>query len=299
MQPEPIDIFTDNTNYSVTKIFAWVNSDLDGVGSTILLGNLFPNFEYKSIFFGDFESTFTEWWAINQDNYDKVFIVGMPLIQSMVNKLDDYKIIFVSDNDRPNVFDSTLIYEDTTSCTKLLYKKFKDKIDFPLQLKMFFVYINDYNSYELKHEESKFINAIFRKSGGGKFAKFVNRFWKGFDGFSTQEINLAESFFKELDNELEGLDLFKGEFKGFSVISTFSKFSVNELSSSILDNYETDVVIVVNPDTQFISFRKSKTSKADIVFMAENLCNGGGGEWAAGGQITPKFLDFTQKLIQL
>jgi hypothetical protein len=32
------------------RIFAWVNSDLDGIGSTILLGNIFKNFEYRHCF---------------------------------------------------------------------------------------------------------------------------------------------------------------------------------------------------------------------------------------------------------
>lgn len=53
----------------------------------------------------------------------------------------------------------------------------------------------------------------------------------------------------------------------------------------------------LNPDTNFVSFRKPEGSNADITFMAEKLCNGGGGEWASGGNITQKFLDFTQKLV--
>jgi hypothetical protein len=279
----------------MAKVFTWVNSDLDGVGSTILLGNMFSNFKYRNIFFGDFQETFTEWWENCRDDYDKIFIVGMPLDQTMVNKLDDRKIIFVSDmKDRPNVFDSTLIQEETTSCTKLLYQKFKDKIDFPVNLKKLFAYVDDYNSYDLKHEETKYLNALYRKSGGSKFQKFVNRFWKGFDGFTDSEKEKAEKFFKELDEELENLEIYQGEFKGFKVLSTFSKFSVNELSHALLDNYEVDVVIVVNPDTKFVSLRKAKDSKASAQMMAENLCDGGGSEFAAGGGITQKFIEFTQ-----
>jgi hypothetical protein len=282
-----------------TKVFAWCNSDLDGVGSTILLGNMFPNFEYRNIFFGDFQKAFTEWFEHCGDDYDKIFVVGIPLDQTTVNKLDDHKIVFVTDAaERPNVFDSTLIQEECTSCTKLLYRKFKDRIDFPLNLKKLFVYIDDYNSYELKHEETKYLNALYRKSGSSRFQKFAKRFWKGFDGFTGTETAKADEFFEELEKELESIDLYKGEYKGFKVLATFSKFSVNELAHSILDNYEVDVVMIVNPDTKFVSFRKAKASNSSAQMMAEKLCDGGGSDFAAGGNITPKFLEFTQTLIE-
>ncbi|MFK5284390.1 hypothetical protein ACI3PL_32900, partial [Lacticaseibacillus paracasei] len=74
----------------------------------------------------------------------------------------------------------------------------------------------------LKHEESSYLNAVYRKSGYKKFSTFVNRFWSGFDGFTNGELKLAESFFNEIDRECEGLDLFKGEFKKWKVILTFS-----------------------------------------------------------------------------
>jgi hypothetical protein len=281
----------------VTKVFTWVNSDLDGACSTILLGNLFKNFEYRSIFFGGFEEAFSKWWKDFSDDYDKIFVVGIPLTQQLINKYDDYKIIWVSDIDEKlNVYDSTLVRENTTSCSKLIYKKFKDKVEYPLEIKKLVAYIDDYNSYELKHEESVYLNAFFRKLGFDKFNKFVKRFWKGFDGFTTKEANLAGEFLKDIDNELESLTLYEGEFKGSKVLATFSKCAVNEIAKGILDNYETDVAMIVNTDTQYVSFRKSKDSKADLKFIAENLCDGGGSENASGGKMTQKFIEFTTKL---
>lgn len=292
-----VDIFTDATNYNVAKVFTWANSDLDGVGSVVLLGSMFPKHNYRSVFFGDFLKQFEQWWEIEKDNYDKVFIVGFPLDQSTVIKLDDYKIIFVSDNDRPTVYDSTLVYDDdVTSCTKLLYNKFKERIEFPPNLKKFFAYVNDYNSYSLKHEETKYLNALYRKSGSNRFSKFVKRFSHGFDGFTEKEVELAGTFFKELDNELEGLDLYEGTYKGFKIISVLSKLSVNEVAAAIIDGHDVDVVIVFNPDTQFVSFRKCGSSEASAKLLAESLCSGGGSDFAAGGKVTPKFLDFITKL---
>lgn len=281
------------------NVFAWFNSDLDGVGSAIVLGNLFPKFEYRSVFFGDFERQFTEWFETNGDTYDKIFIVGMVYDQKMINKLDDYKIIFVSDGkDRLNVFDSTWVQEETTSCSKLLYRKFKDKVDYPLNIKKLIAYIDDYNSYSLKTEEAKYLNALYRKtSGRNKFSTFVRRFWSGYDGLTDTEQSICDQFFAEINEEASNIDLYKGTFKGFNVISFFTKKSANEMASIVLDNYDTDAVMVVNPDTQFVSIRARKGSTADASLIAENLCDGGGTKESAGGKITQKFMDFTQQLV--
>lgn len=283
------------------NVYAWFNSDLDGVGCAVLLGNIFKNFDYRSVFFGDFERQFDEWYEQNSDKYDKIFVVGMVLDQKLINKLDDYKIIFVSDApERLNVFDSTLIHEETTSCCRLLYNRFKDKIEFPKNIKKLVAYIDDYNSYTLKTEESKYLNAIFRKtSGKGKFKLLVNRFFHGYDGLTQAEQNVAESFFNEIQTEAEQLELYKGTFKGFDVISFFTKKSANEMAAVVLDNYDTDAVIVVNLDTKFVSIRAKKGGKGDAKMLAERLCDGGGTKESAGGNITEKFIEFTQELTLL
>jgi oligoribonuclease NrnB/cAMP/cGMP phosphodiesterase (DHH superfamily) len=287
------------SNYNVSKIFVWANSDLDGACSTILLGNIFPDMEYKSAFFGDFANQYAE-WEHNLENYDKVFIIGMVLDQSLINKIDDYKVVFVSDRgEKLNVFDSTMISEETSSCCKLLYKKFKDKFDIPNDLKKLILYVDDYNVYSLKHKESEYLNGLYRNTRFNRFKVLVNRFWNGYDGLTDKEMALAESFFDAIDTEYKNLELYEGTFKEWSVVAVFSKFSVNEIAKKLIDNHKKDVIIVVNPDTQFVSFRKPEGSIANITFMAENLCNGGGGEWASGGKISQKFLDFTQKLIQI
>lgn len=289
------------SNYVIgmSKIFVWANSDIDGAASTILLGNIFPNITYKSVFFGDFLNQYTEWES-EIEKYDKVFVVGMVLDQSLINKIDNHKLVIVSDRkETVNVFDSALISEEYSSCCKLLYKKFKSKLEFSNDLKKLILFADDYNSYELKHKESEYLNAIYRTITFNKFNTFVKRFWNGYDGLTDREVSNAEHFFNNISAEYSNLIMYEGEFRGWKVISTFSKMSVNEIAKKIMDNHNHDVVIIVNPDTMFVSFRKPNESSADICFMAQNLCEGGGGEWASGGKITQKFLDFTTKLIEL
>lgn len=284
------------------NVFLWTNCDLDGVASTIVLGNVFSKseFDYQCIFFGDFEKKYTEWVDENSNKYDKIFIVGIPLNQTTINKIDDKKVIIISDKkENLKVHESTLIDEDTTSCSKLLYKKFKDKFDFSSDLKKLIIYVDDYNSYELKTKESKILNGLFRKSGNNRFYNFVNKFWSGYQELSESELRLSASFYKDLNSELENLCLYHGEYKGHSVVSTFAKGSANEIANALLDNYDYEIAIIVNMNTQFVSFRKKQNSSADIKFMAENLCNGGGSANSSGGKITQKFLEFTTTLIEL
>jgi oligoribonuclease NrnB/cAMP/cGMP phosphodiesterase (DHH superfamily) len=284
------------------NVFLWTNCDLDGVGSTITLGNIFhkSNFDYQCIFFGDFEKKYTEWFDEKSKEYDKIFIIGIPLNQNVINKIDDSKVIIVSDKKEDIiVHESTLIHEDNTSCVKLLYKKFKDKFEFSANLKKLIIFIDDYNSYELKTKEAKILNGLFRKSGNNRFYNFVNKFWSGYQELSESELKLSASFYRDLNSELENLCLYQGEYKGNSVIATFAKGSANEIANSILNNYDCEIAVIVNMNTQFVSFRKNKNSSADIKFMAENLCNGGGSLNSSGGKITQKFLDFTTTLIEL
>lgn len=279
------------------NVFLWVNSDLDGVGSTILLGNIFKSFEYQPVFFGNFEREYFEWYDDNFQKYDKIFIVGIPLNQQLINKIDDAKVVFVSDKlENIIIRESTMIHDDTSSCSKLLYKKFNKKFDFSKKIQLFIAIVDDYNSYKLKLKESKILNALFRKGGSRRFYNFVNNYWNGFESFTASQFKLFDIFEKELNQELSSLELYQGLYKGFKIIATFSKFSASEVAHSIMNAYSPDVVIIVNMDTKFVSFRKRGDSKADIVFMAENICGGGGCEFASGGTLTSKFLEFTTTL---
>lgn len=288
-------------NIPVTsKIFIWTNADLDGAASVILLGNIFKEFEYQSVFFGEFETTYTAWAKKSLENYDKVFVIGMVLDQGLINKFDDPRLVFISDRGESlHSFDSMLVVEECSSCCKLLYKKFKDKINFSLAHKKLFGYVDDYNKYELKYEESKYLNAVYRKSGYKKFATFVNSFWDGFNGFTDSELSLARSFFDEIDLEVAKLELFEGKIKDWTVLATFSLRSVNEIAKALIDKYPHDAIIVVNPESKFVSFRKPVGSPADIKYLAENLCGGGGGEWASGGQMTEKFMNLMTTLVEV
>lgn len=288
-------------NYDrMSKIFVWANSDMDGATSVILLGNIFPKFDYKSCFFGIFEEKFLEWSKTNLDNYDKIFVVGMVLDQKLVNKIDSPNIVFISDRqENLMTIESKIISKDSASCCKIIYDLFKEKVIITDDIKKLVLYTSDYNSYSLKYKESENLNAIYRSYLYNKFGSFVNRFWKGYDKFTDNELNIVDNYFKNILNEVENLELFEGTFKNYKVLSTISKYSPNELTKYLLENYDHDIIIVVNLDTQFVSFRKNTNSDVDLGFVAQYLCDGGGTTKSAGGTITEKFLEFTKTFTEI
>jgi hypothetical protein len=281
------------------KIFLWTNVDMDAVGSTILLGNCYSNMEYRSVFFGDFETEYLK-WEENADAYDKVFVVGIPLSQSTLNKIDRSNITVVLDTDDDlNAKKAKLIIKEESSCCKLLYKILSKKYTFTPSIIKLIAHFDDYNSYELKYPLTKCLNALYRKSGSRKFQTFVNRFWGGLTDLTPNETMLCDQYTREIDEELQTLDVYSTKYQDRPVVATFSKLPVNEIAAYLLTEYKADVAIVVNPSTEFVSFRKSTASPIDLRYMAENLCNGGGGQYAAGGKLTHKFMEFSQDLILL
>lgn len=301
MENKQLEKIENVANYErMAKIFVWVNSDLDGATSTILLGRVFPKMEYRHCFFGDFQNQYLEWSEKYFDEYEKIFIVGMVLDQEFLKKIDDKKIVIISDRgDKLKVWDTTLISEEYSSCSKLIYKIFSKKINFSRPIKYLTLFVDDYNSYNLKFTHSQYLNGVYRTMPYDRFGSFVKRFWDGYDGFTDKELERAESFFQEIEDEVAQLDLYEGESGGYKILATISKKSVNELAKNLIDNHDHDVIIVLNPSTKFVSFRKHPKSGANIALLAEKLVNGGGGEWAAGGQYTEKFGDFMKGLLLL
>lgn len=280
-----------------SDIFLWVNSDLDGVGSAILLSHIFPNFEYSHVFFGKFQESYLKWVKKNYNRYDRIFIVGFPLSQEFINKIDDQKVVIINDKgDNFKTWESIYIDEPSSSCSKLIYKKFKDKIEFSKEVKRLILYIDDYNSQELKYEESKYLNSIYRTFSLNRFSLFFERFKNGYDGITQTEEDRHLSYMEEIDHEASILDIYQGFWRDKKVIGVVTKMPVNEISQELFKHYKCDFILILNPDTNFVSFRRPKTSDVDVSQIALMLCGGGGSPSVAGGQLTKTCMDYLQKL---
>jgi oligoribonuclease NrnB/cAMP/cGMP phosphodiesterase (DHH superfamily) len=165
----------------------------------------------------------------------------------------------------------------------------------------FVALVDDYVSYRLiEREESIGINILYWNYQGDRVKKISDRFNLGFDNFSEEEKRIIEFYKSKIKKIVEASDFYVGDIKiqGVfrKVIATFSDTCINEVAAE-LTNLGYEMAIVVNSDTNKVSFRKNHHSNLDLSKVAKSLTDGGGYKNTAGGIITDKFMSFT-KLLQ-
>lgn len=207
----------------------------------------------------------------------------------------------------PYKFKHAKVYlEDEGSTCRLLYKKIKTFSSFELDnnKKLLISIGHDYDSYTLKNKDlSVGLNTLFWNMQGNRLEKFVDKYYDGFSPFTEDEKKIILFYRNKIKKHLEVTPIYKSTIKLGSkdvvVCSMMTDFCINEFAQEIINNTRSDIGIIVNPKTESVSFRKSKDCTVDLSKLAKKLCNGGGHENAAGGLITPEFLQFTKLLNQI
>jgi len=156
--------------------------------------------------------------------------------------------------------------------------------------------INDYDCYDLKVPNSISLNVVFNEYNYPRVEKFINNFKDGYRQFTINEQNAVKLFFKQLKDQLQTTEYYRGNIKSYSVVSCFCNFAINEMAHFTLKKYNADIVILVNTVTNQVYFRKAKGCTAALDVLANKLCGGGGQEYAAAGRITDTFLNYTKLL---
>ena len=80
------------------------------------------------------------------------------------------------------------------------------------------------------------------------------------------------------------------------VCAVFAKQYINEVADILLSDYNAEVALVINPNTNHVSYRRTKDSKVDLSELATKLADGAGHEYSSGSKITEKFMLFTKVL---
>lgn len=293
--------------------FIFSDSDLDGICSYITLSWFLagqPNIPYKLTTVTNFKQDVTEWLKHNKlSDYDKVFILDMDISDHI--ELVDKKNVVVIDHHRthvPNIEKYTkakTIVKEFTSATKLIYEQFKGLKPLTKEQQILVALADDYDCYALKVPTSYDLHVVYyqtqNSSGKTKQEKFIEDFGMGFKGFTEFQKNIAKLHRAEVRKVINSLDVFGGlmhvQGQTAEIRSCVCERAINEVADYLIRTLGADVAIVVNPNSKRVSFRRNQNSKnVDVSKMAEDFCEGGGHEYAAGGQITEKFLQFTSLL---
>ena len=290
------------------KIFCFTDADLDGAGSYLMLHWLSNiNIPYKIASISNFRETFLNWLKVNKiTDYDQIYILDLDTSAENLDLVDHSNITIIDHHDShiknaDNYKKATTIIEKCGSCTKLIYNLNKPKSQELSRAQKHLVgLVNDYDSHELKSEESWHLNIIYWNYQGDRLQKFTDNFKYGFLGFTPiqkKAINFYRSKFEKTKQTLQiyhaDLPIGKKTYKG---ISTFANEFINEISDYILKEYNADISFVINSKSKRVSFRKNtEHCKVHLQELAKRICETGGGhDDAAGGSLDDKFLAFSK-----
>lgn len=289
----------------MSKEIVWTTYGIDGVGSYLTLKWLLgTEYEIKNATPRSFRDEFTNWCnSTNINDYKRIFIVGLDL--SVFLRLVDLPNVVVIDNHPTHIKRSgeykmaKVILSESSSCTKLIYKLFSEKYGNRLNdsHRIMIGAIDDFVSGKKQIELSTQLNLLYWGITPDRVAKFIEYFRDGFVNFDSIQLDIITLQRKRLAQVLNGLNLFCGVFDNTTnVVSTFATQFIDEVFDHLLKSCQADVAIIVNPNTKSVFFKKRVGSKVSIISMSKALCNGGGTEVFAGGELTDMFLNFTKQL---
>ena len=290
------------------KIHIFTHGDLDGVTSYIALCWFHPNAVVSYTTVGNAstirESVLGFLAKHSFADYDKVYFTDLDCYDAKdliehdnVVVIDHHQAHFEKVEAKPYKKLQSIV-KVYPSCCLLIYKifsKVRSDIQITKAQKTLIGIVDDYDSYALKIKYSVLLNWVFY-SYNNRFEAFSNRFYNGFSGFSTQEQSMIKIKKDRLERTIAGLEIYKGKIKDYTVLSCFADECINEVHDYILGKYKPDITVVIVPKPGRVTWRKNKECDAPLHVYAEKICDGGGHEYAAGGDITDRFLALSKKL---
>jgi len=160
---------------------------------------------------------------------------------------------------------------------------------------------DDYDSFQLKYNESSDLNILFWAEYKNDFAKFINDFTKGFVDFTPHQKQIIQNIKKQIAAEIENLP----KFGGFLDLKDSKKYVMGVLANNsntlamdfLIKKYDPELLFYINSKTEKVSIRQKTTNNPiDLPRFAEKFCDGAGHTFAAGGKITPLFMELTNNL---
>jgi hypothetical protein len=239
--------------------------------------------------------------------FKKIYVVGAMFFENSeeIKDIETEFTLFKLEKENNIAGSFKVISLDCKNYTELLYTAFKTKMQVDLQenKKKLLTYIQDYLTYELKHDTFSIgLNYIFSNFNNyqqNRLEKFCTKYADGFHDFNDEDKKIISYYNDKLEHALKG-DTYIGELKisgvKVRVVSIFGEKCINEIASSILKSTNSDIAIVVNPTQQTVTFRRNSKCNVNLKNLCKHLCNGDGREYAATGKITEKFLEFSKVL---
>ena len=284
------------------KIVIFTDADLDGACSYLcvkwLLGR---NVEYHATTVKKFRNDWNHWLQSNDPKmFKKILILDID-VSKYVDLIDLPNVVVVDHHftHNPSVYKHcTKIVSVTTSNVKLLRQTLLKNVVLTAEQEELINIVDDYDCYKIANTKSIPLNFVFWGYKGDRIKQFIQDFDKGFNGFTTFQLNLASFATKRLKEHLDNSIIYYNDNGTYSIGAIVGDFAINEIAHFTLNKVKCDVCIVVNSGLRKLYVRKNKTSKVNVFEVVRDITGkpGEGHEFACGGEMTDMFINYTKSL---
>lgn len=285
----------------------FTHKDLDGAVSLLTFLWSFPKAQVTYREITNLELNIPKEFIKRTCNLPKIMIMDLALRPEMLPELDHEMITFIDHHKRSEKYikefkNAKIFHEEIGSNTFLVRKLYKEYApDFTEEQKKLILYADDHDSGQKKFKKSYDLNILFWTQFKNEFCYFCNYYRDGFVEFDQMQMNIIARSKKEAVLRFKDTRMFggkviiEGEVK--NVVAAMTESFNNIVIDMIMAKYNPDILFYINTKTERISMRQViSKNPIDLSNFAEKYCDGSGHMYAAGGKITPLFMEFTKKL---
>jgi len=285
----------------------FTSKDLDGAASllTVMWSKPQDTITYKEIAY--YDTDIIKEYVQKTHNPPNILILDICLKENFINDLDQENITFINHQSKTEKFvnqfkKAKLLFENYSSNCLFIRNLLKTKApNLTDAQKKFILLANDFESQENKFEESYDLNIIFWTEFKNDFSRFINFYKNGFVPLNNNQLKIVHTAKENAKNLLSKLKYYSGSLiidgtpkKVLAVLSpSFNSIAIDFL----MKKFDCDILFYINTESEKVSLRQRKTKDMiDLVSFSQKYCDGDGHSYAAGGVITPLFMELTKKL---
>jgi len=252
------------------------HKDLDGVGCSIVLQNIYKNIEFKSLKYGEVDSFLK---TVNFKNYDCVILTDISPefketfdLSDKIFLLDHHESAVKYHNPERNLL------VNTKNSASVFVKEFFEKLfnlDF-YYLNDLISIIDDFDLWKLQDPRSKYFNELYFKMYESDFRR---RFGNGNTKLTQEEIDYVLERKKQFKETYEKLDIY--EFDSINACFFISTNFVNDICHKLMEEKGYQLTICINPKSRSCSVR-TKEDCLDVGKVLEILGIGAGHKKSSG-----------------
>jgi len=187
------------------------------------------------------------------------------------------------------------------SCSNLVLELFGKITEFTASQSVLAKLVDEIANYTFKHEISYDLHLLYNHYYKWDYAWYLRDFKDGYNGLSKGQADNIVKIKRQLQEKLKQTQLFIGkiEFEGihYNCVSTVQDHLDIGVLDLITKSNTFDIIFWVNIKTNKVSIRKSRNDVVANLHLgkfAKFICDGDGHEYAAGGNITDTFLEYSK-----